>query len=1181
MTVSVGGISVYLTDDTARFQSGFRAAASLVEQSSARMRTATAGAEKAVKSLGASTRGFAPDAFRSLSLSALRAKSDVEGLRNAILAVPALAGGFGGAILAQQVTQRADAYTNLKNRIASVVEGQRDQIAAERDLFEVAQRTRSSLQSNAALFARLRSSSATLAGDPEKLLRTVETVQKSFQVGGATTAESQSAALQLAQALGSGRLQGDELRSILENNIPLAKMIAKEFGVGVGQLKELGAEGTLTADRVIKSILDGSNEIDAIFNRLKPTFAQSLQVLDNSLTRTIGRFDEATGFSANLASGIIGVANNLDSLAQAGLAAGAVLASVFAGRALSSLGSGVASRFAAERDSRTGAAADARQSLDDIAARRRDLQQRVSFLQGELGRGIDTEAPLRRAETVLKKQEDALARSNDRLQKLAAQRESIIAGGRGNLTRVEDRLSVEQDRNSRLQAQVATAGQSLATVRSDPGAQALAERAKVSQQMIGLSGQLGAVNREYATAVAAADSAQARATVSATAMGAAWGAARAVGSSLFSFLGGPWGVALTVVTGAMAAYGISVANAAAEQARFKANAEGIPELLQRIAAAQNGLGNSLRADLNASIGIAVQAQASAATSVLSTISAEARKIDATGLQALNTELGATATRGQGASEAFASFASRAVQTKEGTDRLRNALEALSAARPDLSPAIAEMLRVIGAAEAATGRVNALRNALAGASSGQVAGRKSVYDGDGAEAKIAAANKAALDAAQTTPGLIDESNRRLEVQAKIEERIASARQSKRDARREELKDQILADSRRSGSAMSEADAMRNARTIEGVEFATSEAQKKGRGGGRKGFTPEERFDNKVDLLREQGRAAFFTDLDRELISQLKELKSDPGLAKRTTDAIISGGELPERAREMRAAIELKKSGELAREARDQYGTLSEVLPLVAERQRLLNQAVKEGYITQETANKAVQAYSNTLPAIANLRAGTDRLVDGLSDIGLEMLTSKTYDWKRALASLSMEITKITVIAPLLKQLKDMMSGGWSGGGIGGGGGIFGNLFGGLFGGGGSAAAAVQPSAFGFGIAAANGAALSGGNVIPFALGGVVNRPTLFPMSGGRVGLTGEAGPEGILPLKRGRNGVLGVMASGASAATSVIIGGTTINVQGNADEKTLAAMRAELDARDRQFATNVQKSIAEMQRRGAA
>lgn len=76
--------------------------------------------------------------------------------------------------------------------------------------------------------------------------------------------------------------------------------------------------------------------------------------------------------------------------------------------------------------------------------------------------------------------------------------------------------------------------------------------------------------------------------------------------------------------------------------------------------------------------------------------------------------------------------------------------------------------------------------------------------------------------------------------------------------------------------------------------------------------------------------------------------------------------------------------------------------------------------------------------------------------------------------------------------------------------------------------------------AKGNAFSGGNVVPFAKGGVVYRPTFFPMAKG-MGLMGEAGPEGVLPLARTRGGELGVRTTGASSLTISV----PVNVQGNA------------------------------------
>lgn len=78
--------------------------------------------------------------------------------------------------------------------------------------------------------------------------------------------------------------------------------------------------------------------------------------------------------------------------------------------------------------------------------------------------------------------------------------------------------------------------------------------------------------------------------------------------------------------------------------------------------------------------------------------------------------------------------------------------------------------------------------------------------------------------------------------------------------------------------------------------------------------------------------------------------------------------------------------------------------------------------------------------------------------------------------------------------------------------------------------------------ANGNAFRGGRVIPFARGGVVTGPTLFPMADGATGLMGEAGEEGILPLRRGPNGRLGVEASGGGGGVLQIVLGPDLEAR---------------------------------------
>ncbi len=106
-----------------------------------------------------------------------------------------------------------------------------------------------------------------------------------------------------------------------------------------------------------------------------------------------------------------------------------------------------------------------------------------------------------------------------------------------------------------------------------------------------------------------------------------------------------------------------------------------------------------------------------------------------------------------------------------------------------------------------------------------------------------------------------------------------------------------------------------------------------------------------------------------------------------------------------------------------------------------------------------------------------------------------------------------------------------GGGAGGGGIWGTIIDIV---GGAVGGAAGGGAAGSGSVWANGGAFRAGNVIPFATGGIVGSPSMFPMAGGRTGLMGEAGPEAIMPLKRGPGGRLGVEAANSNRQQPVVV-----------------------------------------------
>jgi len=156
--------------------------------------------------------------------------------------------------------------------------------------------------------------------------------------------------------------------------------------------------------------------------------------------------------------------------------------------------------------------------------------------------------------------------------------------------------------------------------------------------------------------------------------------------------------------------------------------------------------------------------------------------------------------------------------------------------------------------------------------------------------------------------------------------------------------------------------------------------------------------------------------------------------------------------------------------------------------------------------AAQTANQSLSKLSTTSAKTDtnigQLASSATDTSkaLTTSTSSVASSATSLASTTAQVPQQTqgLLGTLTSSLGNLFKS--IGSGIGN---IFGSLFGGLF---------------------ANGAAFSNGQVTAFATGGVVDRPTLFPMASG-IGLMGERGPEAIMPLMRGRNGRLGISAYG--------------------------------------------------------
>lgn len=204
--------------------------------------------------------------------------------------------------LTYQVIQYADAWTNLANRLNALGVPANDVVATQRDIVDIAERARASIDGVGQAYTRMLLASREIGASQAQIARATETVSKAMAVSGATTAESNASIIQLGQALGSGILNGDELRSIRENAPLVAQAIAKEFNTTIGGLKQLGEEGKLVADRVFKALLNASDEVDNMFSKTRATVSQSFALVTNAVREYLGTADQMFGTSLNLAA---------------------------------------------------------------------------------------------------------------------------------------------------------------------------------------------------------------------------------------------------------------------------------------------------------------------------------------------------------------------------------------------------------------------------------------------------------------------------------------------------------------------------------------------------------------------------------------------------------------------------------------------------------------------------------------------------------------------------------------------------------------------------------------------------------------------------------------------------------------------------------------------------------------
>lgn len=212
----------------------------------------------------------------------------------------------------RELQQTVDAYTNVQNRLKLVTGNASELVGVTKELFAISNQTRQSFSSTSEVFTRVALATKDLGLSQRDTLEFTRSLNQAVVLSGASSAEASAGLIQLSQGLASGALRGDELRSVLEQLPAVADVIASSLGVTRGELRQMGADGKITAEVVIEAFRKASGELENSFGKTVPTVAQAFTVLQNNIAQYIGEIDQANGYSATLAQTMIELGKNID-----------------------------------------------------------------------------------------------------------------------------------------------------------------------------------------------------------------------------------------------------------------------------------------------------------------------------------------------------------------------------------------------------------------------------------------------------------------------------------------------------------------------------------------------------------------------------------------------------------------------------------------------------------------------------------------------------------------------------------------------------------------------------------------------------------------------------------------------------------------------------------------------------
>lgn len=220
----------------------------------------------------------ASDGVKGIGEAAQNTQGKVSGLASSLVIAATAATAIGAVTFS---TRLLDQFTGMENRLKVIYDSIDATKQGLQDVRDIAISTRSSLTSISDLYAKIAVSVSPLGRTQREVALATQTIAQAVSISGSSIHQQQAAIEQLSQALGSNTFAGDELKSVTENALALAQVIANGMGVSITMLKSLGAAGALNTERVFNAILSQHGKVSQQVGKMEITYESAF---DNILT---------------------------------------------------------------------------------------------------------------------------------------------------------------------------------------------------------------------------------------------------------------------------------------------------------------------------------------------------------------------------------------------------------------------------------------------------------------------------------------------------------------------------------------------------------------------------------------------------------------------------------------------------------------------------------------------------------------------------------------------------------------------------------------------------------------------------------------------------------------------------------------------------------------------------------